>query len=264
VTGVQTCALPIYLLNYGNHGGVNVVAHVSGGLAGYFIARRWLKGTRDETRDDVDDEIEYQRSKRADKYTSHNISFSGNRRYTENKQQERQFKKDYDEYMSRLHQYVSVRNDSEAIVLLLDNYELYFPQPEIYEEEFQRVSEWGDSRTLLCLGRICIGLLLERKLYKRIIPILKRCQSVSNDFVLADPGEVMLLAHTLIDLQQYELAQHLLRNVDQRYGEYIDATLCKILEAKILWQYLQREEQARQLVNHLLLKPATNYKKEIL
>ena len=252
------------LLNYGNYGGVNLVAHVSGGFAGYFIARRWLKETREETRDDVDDEIEYQRSKRADKYTSHNISYSGNRRYTENKQQERQFKKDYDGYMSRLHQCVSVRNDSEAIILLLENYDLYSTQPEIYEEEFQRVSEWGDSRTLLCLGRTCISLLLERKLYKRIIPILAKCQSVSKEFVLANPDEVLLLAHPLIDLQEYKMAHYLIHNAERRYGEYIDFTLCKLLEAKLLWQYLEQEEEARQLVNALLANSNKNYKAEIL
>ena len=45
---------------------------------------------REESRDDLDDEIEYQRSKRADSYGSPGISFSGNRKYIENKLRERQ------------------------------------------------------------------------------------------------------------------------------------------------------------------------------
>jgi len=113
-----------------------------------------LKETREDTRDDLDDEIEYQRSKRADKYSSYNVSYSGNRRYIDNKQRERQAKKDYDEYMGKVHHYVGVRNDSTAIILMLEEYDNYHLHPEIYEEKFERVSEWGDSRALLCPGRL--------------------------------------------------------------------------------------------------------------
>lgn len=252
------------LFTESDSGGINLIAHVSGGISGYLIGRYWLKDIREETRDDLDDEIEYQRSKRADKYNSYNLSFSGNRRYIDNKQQEKQFKKDYDEYMGRLHQHVSVHNDSEAIVLLLENYEFYLPHPEIYEEEFQRISEWGNSRTLLCLGRLCISQLLERKQYKRIIPILERCQLVTEEFMLANPDEVLLLAHPLIDLQQYEMARRLIHNAEQRYAKYIDATQCKLLEVKLLWHYLEKQDEAHQLINNLLTNPPESYKQEIL
>lgn len=252
------------LLTESNHGGINLIAHVSGGISGYLIGRYWLKEIREETRDDLDDEIEYQRSKRVDRYTSYNVSYSGNRRYIENKQRERQDKKNYDEYMGKLHHYVGVRNDSTAIVMMLEEYEFYKPYPEIFEEKFQRVSEWGDSRTLLCLGRVCISLLLETRLYKRIIPILERCQSVTDEFVLANPNEVLLLAHPLIELQQYEMASRLIHDAEQRYGKYIDATQCKLLEVRILWHYLEQQDEARQLVNALLINPPESYKQEIL
>ena len=247
-----------------DYGGVNLIAHVSGGFSGYLIGRYWLKDTREQTRDDLDDEIEYQRSKRADRHTSPGLSFSGNRRYIEDKQREKQAKKDYDEYMGKMHHHVSVHNDSEAIVMMLQEYDDYRPHPEIYEEMFERVSEWGNSRMQLCLGRTCISLLLEKKLYKRIIPILERCHSVSDEFVLASPDEVLLLAHPLIDLQHYKMARKLLKNAEQRYGEYIDATLCKLLEVKLLWHHLEQEEEARQLVNALLLNTKNGYKEEIL
>jgi len=74
------------LLTTSDHGGVNLIAHVSGGITGYLLGYFWLKETREDTRDDLDDEIEYQRSKRADRHFAPGVSYSGNRKYTENKQ----------------------------------------------------------------------------------------------------------------------------------------------------------------------------------
>ena len=252
------------LLTESDHGGINLIAHVSGGITGYLIGVFWLKETHDDTSDELADEIEYQRSKRADKHTSHNISFSGNQQYLANKQQERQFKKDESEYMSRLYQYVKCTNDSEAIVLILDDYDFQRVHVENYEDLFQRISEWGASRALLCMGRVCISLLLEKKFYKRASDIFKQCHGVSNNFVLADPNEVLLLARGMIELQQYEAAQNLINNADQCYGKYIDITRCQILETELLLHHLNKLDEARGIINILLLNPQDTYKKEIL
>ncbi|MCW8831592.1 MAG: rhomboid family intramembrane serine protease, partial [Gammaproteobacteria bacterium] len=124
------------LLTTSDHGGVNLIAHVSGGITGYLLGYFWLKETREDTRDDLDDEIEYQRSKRADRHFAPGVSYSGNRKYIESKQQQRQFKKNHDEYMGRLYQYVQCGNDSEAIALIMDDYEFQSVCVENYEELF--------------------------------------------------------------------------------------------------------------------------------
>ena len=252
------------LLTSSNHGGVNLIAHVSGGITGYLIGFFWLKETYDDTRDELADEIEYQRSQRADRHSSYNLSFSGNRQYINNKQQERQFKKDHDQYMGKLYQCVSVHNDSEAIVLILDDYDFQRVYVENYEELFQRIMEWGNSRTALCVGRICISLLLEKKSYKRASIIFTQCHNISPDFLLADPAEVLLLAWGMVELQQYNTACDLIHNAEQHYGKYIDVARCQLLEIDLLLQQLNKPEEAHKIMNMLLINPANPYKTETL
>ncbi len=252
------------LLTSNDHGGVNLIAHVSGGITGYLIGFFWLKETHDDTRDELADEIEYQRSKRADRHTTHNLSFSGNRQYLANKQQERQFKKDEEQYMGKLYQYVKTQNDSEAIVLILDDYEFQRVYVENYEDLFQHIREWGGSRTALCIGRVCISLLLEQKRYKRALDIFEQCHSISHDFVLADPAEVLLLAWGMVELQQYDATCRLIHNVEQRYGKYIDSARCQLLEIELLLHHLDKPDEARSIMNVLLTDIQNPYKKEIL
>ena len=252
------------LFSSSDHGGVNVIAHVSGGFTGYLIGMFWLKETRARSRDELADEIEYQRSQRADRHTAYNVSFSGNRQYLADKQQQRQFIKNNDEYLSRLYQYVKCGNDSEAMVLILDDYDFQRAHVENYEELFQHIAQWGSSRTLLCVGRICISLLLEQRLYKRALNIFKQCHQISADFVLADAREVLLLARGAIDLQQYEAARDLICHAEPRYGQYIDATRCQLLEIELLLQHLNNPQAARSLMNALLANGQSTYKNEIL
>jgi len=252
------------LLTSSDHGGINLIAHVSGGITGYLIGFFLLKETYEDTRDELADEIEYQRSKRADRHTSYNISFSGNRQYIANKQQERQFKKNQDQYMSKLYQCVSVHNDSEAIVLILNDYDFQRAYVENYEELFQRIMEWGNSRTALCVGRICISLLVEQKYYKRAMKIFTQCHHISPHFVLADPAEVLLLAWGMVELQQYETACLLIHDAEQHYEKYIDVARCQLLEIDLLLQQLNKPEEARNIMNMLLINPTNPYKKETL
>lgn len=252
------------LLTSSDHGGVNLIAHVSGGFTGYLLGFFWLKETREDTRDELADEIEYQRSQRADRYFAPGVSYSGNRSYMANKAQEKQFKKDHAEYMSRLHQYVQCGNDSQAIVLILDDYEFQRVYVENYEELFQRIREWGDSRTVLCMGRICISLLLAQKQHKRALDIFEQCYDITSDFVLADAAEVLLLAWGAIQLHQYESAQKLIANAKQRYGPYIDVARCQLLEIEILIHHLDMLEEARSVMNELLAETGNPYKQETL
>ena len=105
---------------------------------------------------------------------------------------------------------------------------------------------------------------METKQYKRIIPVLQRCQSITDEFILANPDDVLLLAHPLIDLQQYEAASCLIHNAEKHYGKYINATQCQLLEVKLLWQHLERHDEAHKIINNLLINPPEAYKNQIL
>ena len=67
---------------YSDNSGINLVAHVSGGIAGYLIGFFWLKRCREEIREELDEEIEYRRSIRADRLGTLSSDKSGQHRIT--------------------------------------------------------------------------------------------------------------------------------------------------------------------------------------
>ena len=57
---------------------------------------------------------------------------------------------------------------------------------------------------------------------------------------------------------------HLIHNVRQRYGEYIDAARCQLLQIELLLQHLDKPDEARSVMNLLLVEPEHPYKQEML
>jgi len=233
-----------------DYGGVNLISHVSGGISGYLMGYFWLKERRDEVRDELADEIEYMRASR--RPGLFNTAYSGGRRELQNRQQLKQFKKEQSEYMSRLHRLVRGNQDSEAIMLVLGDYEIQSASIEIYEELFQSVSQWGASYTQLCTGRLLINLLVERRKYIDALKVIEQCQQVSKAFVLANPLHVLLLANMARENRQYQLAWRMVHNAEQRYEQYINIQQCALLEIELLWQDLGNQQQARQRMKQLL------------
>ena len=136
--------------------GINVVAHVSGGLAGYLYGFFWLKERREDTREELEQEIEVMKVEQKHGKTR-SEAFRG-KVATEQRQIERQQVRDIDKFMGKIYQCVKTHRDAEAINLLLSKYDLDTPIMEL-EEVYKRVEEWGPSRTQLCLGRMIIHLL---------------------------------------------------------------------------------------------------------
>ena len=238
------------MMTLDDNGGVNLVSHVSGGIGGYLIGLFWLKNTKREIQDELDDEIEYMRQERIGSNTFTN--YSGGRRELIDRQRTKQAKRDYDAYLAELYRYVQTDRDSDAVVLLLRDYDVYRGSYEIYDELFQRMKDWGESRTLLCLGRLLINVLLEKRFYARALMIAEQCQAVSEEFLLADPENVLLLASMARDQHQYQLAYLLVADAAERYGNYIDVAACGLLEAELLWMHLDQADKARMVVRNLL------------
>ena len=82
------------LFSNSDNGGVNLVAHVSGGISGYLIGLYWLKGCKEDIRDDLEDEIEYRQARRTDKLGALGLNNSGQRRI-ENERREHYAKQEY-------------------------------------------------------------------------------------------------------------------------------------------------------------------------
>lgn len=250
------------LYEFGNSTGINLVSHVSGGVAGYLIGYFRFKECREDIKDELDDAIDYARSQRQDHGMA--SSYSGGRQKMQEELRVREANRDHEQYMSRLYQYVQADRDSDAIMLFLEDYELQSLSVEIYEELFERMHQWGPGRALLCLGRLCVYLRMEKRDYKRAMEIVEKCQTISEDFVLVDSSQALLLAWRAIDMSLHQNAYLLVQNAESRYGNSADIIKCKLLEVELLWMHLDETDKARSLVKELLLRKYDEYREEIL
>ena len=234
-----------------DNGGVNFVAHVSGAIAGYLIGVLLLKERREDTRDQLADEIDHQRSLREDKF-GRMSTYRGGKHRIQSEYRERQAKEQYNLFMDELHRLVDCRQHSDAIVLLLDKYELYTPCLEIYEEIFREMHKWRQGRALLCLGRLNISQLLEQRQYARALAIAEACVALRDDFTLANPSELLLVTDLARTQLKFDLAYRLVRDAEVRYGNTVDVTQCRLLEADLLEHHLDKPEAAAELMEAVL------------
>jgi hypothetical protein len=209
------------MLTSSDNSGINLVAHVSGGLAGYLIGYFWLKGCREEIREELDDEIEYRRSLRADSLGTLSSDRGGQHRIA-NQWREHYAKEAYARFVDRLYRCVKVGKDSEALVLMLEEYDLYKDSAEIYETLFWEMKAYHHRRSVLCLGRLNIGELLKQRQYERAIAIAEACFEASESFALADPKDVIVLATQAYKHQHHKLANRLVDTAEAAYGTAVD------------------------------------------
>jgi len=249
------------LMAYSDHGGVNLIAHVSGGVAGYLYGFFFLKNRRTEIQDELNDEIEYMKSTRNQQFST-TSSYKGGDKYLQNIR-EQDAKREYANYNQKLYRLVNSGNNSEALILFLKDYDQYKDSIEIYEELFQEMEKWQKCRALLCLGRLVISLFLEKNNNKDALRITKRCLDIQEDFVLSDPAEALKLTEYAIDLQQYSLAYRIIRKTGLRYGEYIDLIYSQLLEARLLLLHLDNRDEAKVVLKALVEKKPVTWRKEI-
>jgi membrane associated rhomboid family serine protease len=214
-----------------DNSGINLVAHVSGGLAGYLIGYFCLKGCREEIREELDDEIEYRRSLRADSLGALTSDRSGQHRIA-NQWREHYAKEAYARFVDRLYRRVKVGKDSEALVLILEDYDLYKDSTEIYETLFWEMKAYHHRRSVLCLGRLNIGELLKQRQYERAISIAEACFGATDSFALADPKDVIVLATQAYKHGHHKLANRLVATAEAAYGTAVD--LAPIQHMKLL------------------------------
>lgn len=245
------------LFNYGLSSGINLISHVSGGIGGYLIGYYYLKDHKMEIKEEIADAIDYARSEREDYGMA--STYSGGREKMIEQIRERDAKRDYESYLSRIYQLVQANRDSDAVVLALDGFEGKQYSVEIYTEMFERMNDWGPSRTLLCIGRLCIDLFMRNNNFHHALEITKRCIAVTDDFLIADPIHVQLLAKHAIETNQHDVAYIIIKNAAERYGDSINITQCVLLEIKLLWMHLGDNKAAQKLLTKLL---STKHSKE--
>jgi membrane associated rhomboid family serine protease len=207
------------MLTAKDYGYVNVVAHVSGGFAGYFYGFFWLMDRRDEIQEELAFEIEAMDIKRA-----HGNTRAEAFRYkqeTDRILSRKQELQSHDKFMGRVYRLVKAHRDSEAVTSLLEKYDLDTPTHEL-EQAFARAGEWGPSRTLLCLGRLILQKLDREKRYGKAIVYIEKCQNISPQFALPDIARVLFYAEMAIDTGKTDVAKNLLADSAKRYGSLVN------------------------------------------
>jgi len=226
-----------------DNGGTNFVAHVSGGLSGYIIARFFFKSRREDIQDELDDAIEYSRASRDSSRGMMSLHM-GDRTRIDSDHRESQAKKEWASYKDRIYKLVMSGNASEVILTILKDYDINSKSPETYEELFTEIGQWRQKRSYFCVGRLLINLYLEQGKLGNAFTVLISCLKADPNFVLPDSSTVLMLATVAENKKQYKLAYHIVRDYKRRY---FDSRVCVehlVLEAKLLFQHLNRRDTA--------------------
>lgn len=239
------------LLSQGMNNGVNLVAHVSGGVVGYLIGRFFFKKRKEEVQDDLNEEIAYMKGQRASLTMNSMASSYKNMQALEKMQTEDLAKKQRGAHLDRLFNMVRADQSSEAINLMLADADPIHLHPSHFEELFQQVGEWKKHRTYLCLGRLLIDLYMQHRRYADAFKVVKQCLEVSRSFVLANPRDVLMLAQEANRQQLYKIAVALLHKVEERYPEEVGYMPCGLLEVDILSHHLSMPDLANKRLDKL-------------
>ena len=216
------------MLTADDYGHINVIAHVAGGFAGYLCGYLWLRQRKQETRDELDDEIEAMKA-RGMGWSSRAMA-PGRPREMEPEIEERVAARDQDGFMSRVYRMVECDRDSDAVCLLMERYD--FLETEVHELEalYERIEEWGPSRALLCLGGLIIYRLDQELRQAAAVAYIAKCQAIDPRFALPEVSRVTFFAQMAIQCGRPEVARNLLADAVARYGDLVDARECARLQ----------------------------------
>lgn len=134
--------------------------------------------------------------------------------------------REYDRFMGRVYRMVSCHRDSDAVYLLMDQYDYLQTRTSEFEALYVHVEQWGPSRSLLCLGRLIIYRLDREKRHDRVLNYIEKCQRISPQFVLPELARVTFFARQAIEVGKLEIAKNLVADHQTRYGDLIGGAEC--------------------------------------
>jgi len=217
------------MLTASDYGNINLLAHVSGGFAGYFYGYFWLGERRAEIQAELAQEIDTMRVlQKEGKTRSEAFNYQQKMAQLESGKQE---SRAAGKFMGRNYQMVKTHRDSEAVVLLLEKYDLTTPTHEL-EQLFEHMVTWGRSRAALCIGRLIVQQLDTQGRAGKVIVYIEKCQKLSPPFVLPDLSRVLHYAEMALQTGRTEVARNLTKDAAKRYGELVNAAHCNHLFEK--------------------------------
>lgn len=137
--------------------------------------------------------------------------------------------RDYDRFMGRVYKMVGCHRDSDAVYLLMDEYDYLQTPTKEFEALFRHVEQWGRSRTLLCLGRLIIYRLDREKHHGRVLTYIEKCQSISPRFALPELSRVTFYARQAVEAGKLQVAKNLVVEHETRYGDLVGSGECNRL-----------------------------------
>lgn len=182
-----------YMITDTGSSGTNFIAHVFGGVSGYLIGRFWFADRKQEIAEEVADEIEYRRARRADVLGVLDSCKTSSQRGIQ-MARERTASREFSEFVDQIYRAIQVGNDAAAINLLLSRYDEFRHAIELYEEIYQQMLTWKQTRTVLCLSRLLIGEYIAARKYAKASEVVRRARECAPDFAFAEPGQGELLA----------------------------------------------------------------------
>ena len=145
--------------------------------------------------------------------------------------------REYDRFMGRVYRMVSCHRDSDAVYMMLDQYDYLKTSTQEFETLYKHVEQWGPSRTLLCLGRLLIYRLDREKRHDWVLTYIEKCQGINPQFVLPELFRVTFFARQAIEAGKLDMAKNLIAEHETRYGDLVGSGECdrllKLLEPDI-------------------------------
>jgi hypothetical protein len=132
---------------------------------------------------------------------------------------------------------VGVHRDSDAVYLLMDEYDYLQTSLAEFEALYKHVEQWGPSRTLLCLGRLIIYRLDREKRHNQVLGYIEKCQTINPRFILPELSRITFYARQAIEAGRLDMAKNLVVDFESRYGDFIGSGECdrllKLIEPDI-------------------------------
>jgi len=172
---------------------INFIAHIVGGIGGYVIGMRYFAKEKEQLKCDVE-EMTFE-AKLDRNHSPGSSLYSGGRRDRRIRNELNNQTKEYNQHIDCVYQHVRHGQDSEALIILMDDIELYRADIKILEYMFERVMTWGPSRSGLCLGRLLIHLLCQRQKYAWAHRITEECIKIAPEFIFANQDDEKMMQH---------------------------------------------------------------------
>jgi membrane associated rhomboid family serine protease len=240
------------LLMDGNEGGTNIVAHVSGALTGYYLGRKWLSDRKWLIEVELQDEIEHMKASRGNWLGVPSLRLN-QRTFKEAKSADdlRVHEREFDDVLCQAHKLNETHEYSEALNVLLAGIKRYGESEEVLKDVFATSLRWTRSLFTLRFARHYITYLLAHGKRKEALNVCETCFTFAPEFILARALDVMPLAHLAFQQQRYQLAYSLVHDSEDRYGDSLNTTDAKLLEARMLVSHLDRPDDAHSVLESL-------------